>query len=167
MISIEEEPEEETPKTPTCFGPKLYLYPHTPHFTDPFDHVYFQTPVDSLRHLLGHLTMVESTSYVVPSVIDATKSIIATSSMFTTMPESHFYGVSSVPPGYQYLSRTHSSIASSPWSSPMSSTGILPGSSLTDTEQFDPSSQYQAAPFGYHPMYPLYTVLPPYGEQYA
>lgn len=62
MISIEEETEEETPRTPTHFGPGLYLYPHPPHFTTPFDLSYFQTPVDSLGHLLGHLAMVESTS---------------------------------------------------------------------------------------------------------
>ena len=37
LIYIEEECEEETPKTPTRFGPGLYLYPHTPHFTAPFD----------------------------------------------------------------------------------------------------------------------------------
>jgi len=48
----------------------------------------------------------------------------------------------------------------------MLSIGILPGSSLTDTGQFDPSSQYQAGPSGYHPMYPLNTRVPPYGEQH-
>ena len=83
--------------------------------------------------------------------------------MFTTTPESHLYGGSFVPLGYQSLSGTHSGVSSSPWSSPMSSIGNLPGSSLTDTEQFDPSSQYQASPSGYHPMYPLNTRLPPYG----
>jgi len=49
----------------------------------------------------------------------------------------------------------------------MSSIGILPGSLLMDTEHFDPSSQYQVSPSSYHPMYPLYIGLPPYGEQYA
>lgn len=62
LILIEEEPEEETPRTPDQFGPRIYIYPHTPHFTTPFDPNYFQTPVDSSRNLLGHLTMVESTS---------------------------------------------------------------------------------------------------------
>lgn len=56
LISIEEESEEETPQTPTRFGPRLYIYPYTPHFTT-LDPVYFQTPIDSLGHLLGHLTM--------------------------------------------------------------------------------------------------------------
>jgi len=77
------------------------------------------------------------------------------------------YGVLSIPLGYQYLFGTHSGVASSPWSSPMSSIGILHGSSLTDTEQPDPSSQYQAGSSGYRPMYLLYIGLPPYGEQYA
>ena len=49
----------------------------------------------------------------------------------------------------------------------MSSTRILFGSSLKDTEKLDPSSQYQAGSSSYHPMYPVYTRLPTYGEQYA
>ena len=87
--------------------------------------------------------------------------------MFTTTPESHLYGGSSDPLGYQSLSRTHYGVSSSPWTSPMSSTGILLDSSLTDIELFDPSSKYQVGPSAYHPMYPLNTGLPPYGEQYA
>ena len=43
LISIEEEPEEETPRTPFHFRIGLHLYPHTPHFTAPFDLDYFQT----------------------------------------------------------------------------------------------------------------------------
>ena len=35
-----------------------------------------------------------------------------------------------------------------------------------DTEHLDPSSQYQVGSSGYHPMFLLYTGLPPYGEQY-
>ncbi len=100
-------------------------------------------------------------------VIVATTSTVATYSMFTTTLESHIYGGVSIPLGYQSLSRTHSGVSSSPWSSPMSYIGILPGSSLTDIEQFDPSIQYQDGPSSYHPMYPLNTVLPPYGEQCA
>ena len=73
----------------------------------------------------------------------------------------------SIPSGYQYFSGTHLGVASSPWSSPMSSTRILSGSSLMDTEQRDPSSSYQASSSGYRPMYFLYTGLPPYGEQCA
>lgn len=84
--------------------------------------------------------------------------------MFNITPESHLYGGSSIPLGYQSLYRTHSIVSSSPWYSPISSKGILPCSSLTDTERFDPSSQYQAGPSSYHPMYPLNTGLPPYGE---
>lgn len=87
--------------------------------------------------------------------------------MFTTTPKSHMYGAPSVPLGYQSLSGTHSGVSSSPWSSSMSSTRILTGSSLTDIEQFDPSSQYQAGPSGYRPMYPINTRLPLYGEQYV
>ena len=62
LISIEEEPEVETPRTPFHFGTRLYLYPHTPHFTAPFDIDYFQTPVDLLGNLFRHLTMAESSS---------------------------------------------------------------------------------------------------------
>lgn len=111
--------------------------------------------------------MAKKTSQTVSSVTPTTTSTIATSSMFTTTPESHLYAGPSIPLGYHSLSGTHSSVSSSPWSSPMLATRILFGSSLTDTEQFDPSSQYQASPSGYHPMYPLDTGLPQYGEQYA
>ena len=62
LISIEEEPEVESPRTPFHFGNGLHLHPYTPHFTAPFDLDYFQTPVDSLGNLFGHLTMAESTS---------------------------------------------------------------------------------------------------------
>jgi len=62
LISIEEELEVESPRTPFCFGTGLYLYPHTPHFTAPFDLDYFQTPVDLLGNLFGNLTMADSTS---------------------------------------------------------------------------------------------------------
>ena len=107
--------------------------------------------------------MDETTSQTVSSVTTVTTSTVTTSLMFTTIPESHLYGGLSVPLGYQSLSGTHSGVSSSPWSSPMSSIGILLGSSPTHTEQFDPSSQYQDGPTGYYPMYPLNTGLPPYG----
>ena len=111
--------------------------------------------------------MADSTSQTVPFVTTTTKYSVATSLMFTMTPKSHLYGVLSVPMGYQYLSGTHLGVASSPWSSTMSSTGILSGSSLMDIEQLDPSSSHQAGSSGYHPMYLLHTGLPPYGEQYA
>ena len=110
--------------------------------------------------------MAKSTSQTVPSVTTTTKSSVATSSMFTTTLESHLYGVLSIPSGYQSLSGTHSGVSFSPWSSLMSSTGILSGSSLTDTEQLNASSSHQAGSSGYRLMCPLYTGLPPYEEQY-
>ena len=100
MISIEEEHEEETPITPFHFGIRHYLYPHTPHFIAPFDLDYFHTPVDLLGNLLGHLIMEEPTSQTVPFVMAIAESSVATSSMFTTTPESHLYGVPSIPLGY-------------------------------------------------------------------
>ena len=112
------------------------MYPYTPHFTTPFDPVSFQVPVDSLGQLLGQLTMVEqpSTSQTVSFDAAMAESSITTSSMFSTTPESHLYGESSILIGYQSLSGTHSGVASTPWSSLMSSTGILPGSSLMGTQ---------------------------------
>lgn len=95
------------------------------------------------------------------------ESSVATSLMFTMTLESHLYGVSFIPLGYQYLFGTHSVVAYSPWSSPMSSTRILFGSSVTDTEQLDPSFQYQVGSYGCPLMYLIYTRLPRYGEKYA
>jgi hypothetical protein len=89
-----------------------------------------------------------STSQTVSSDAAAAESSVVTSSMFSTTPESHLYGESSIPVGYQSLSGTHSGVASTPWSSPMSSTRILPGSSLMGTQQFDPAYQYQAGQSG-------------------
>ena len=114
LISIKEEHEVESPRTPFHFGTRLYLYPYTPHFNTPFDLDYFQTPVDSLGNLLGHLTMAESTSQTVPCITATKESSTATSSMFTMTPESHLYGVPFIPSGYQYLSGTLSIVASSP-----------------------------------------------------
>lgn len=84
-----------------------------------------------------------STSHIVSFDAAAAKSSVATSSMFSTTPESHLYGEFSILVGYQSLSGTHSGVASTPWSSPMSSTGILPGSAFMGTQQFDPAYQYQ------------------------
>jgi len=119
--------EESTPGTPFHFGARLYLYAHTPHFTALFDPAYFQVPIDSLGQLLGQLNMDEqlSTSQTISSDAVVAESYVATSSMFSTTPESHLYGESSVPVGYQSFSGTRSGVASTPWSSPMSSTRIL------------------------------------------
>ena len=83
------------------------------------------------------------TSQTVSSDVAAAESFVATSSMFSTTPELHLYGESSILVGYQSLSGTHSRLSSTPWLSPMSSTRILPGSSLMGTQQFDPTYQYQ------------------------
>lgn len=103
--------------------------------------------------------MAESTSQIVLSLTSVAEFSVATSSLFTTTLESNLYGVPSIRLGYESLFGTHSGVASSPWSSPISSKRILPSYSLTDTEQFDPSSQYQDRPYGYHPLYQLYTGL--------
>lgn len=69
---------------------------------------------------------------------------VAASSMFATSPETHLYGGSSLPLGYQSLSSTFSGVASSPWTCPMSSSfGILYGTSLMNTTQstLSPPSQ--------------------------
>lgn len=63
---------------------------------------------------------------------------------------------------------TYSGVDYTPWSSPMSSTEILPGSSLMGTQQFDPTYHYQVGQSSQQrPMYPLNTILPPYGEKYV
>lgn len=49
----------------------------------------------------------------------------------------------------------------------MSSTRILSGSSFTGTKQLDASSSHQTSSSSYHPIYLLYTRIPPYGEQHA
>jgi len=66
------------------------------------------------------------------------KSSVTSSSMFVTSPETHLYGGPSVPPDYQSLSGTFSGVASSPWTSPMSSnSGIMYGTSLMNATQSD------------------------------
>lgn len=50
----------------------------------------------------------------------------------------------------------------------MSSTRILPSSSLMGTQHLDPAYQYQAGKYGQQrPMYPLNIGFPPYGDQYS
>lgn len=79
------------------------------------------------------------TSQTISSDIVAVDSSVVTSSMFSTTLELYLYGESSIPIGYQSLSRTHLGVASTPWSSPISSIGIILGSSLMGTQQFDPA----------------------------
>jgi len=88
--------------------------------------------------------------------------------LFTTTPESHLYSESHILIGYQSLSGTHSRVASTPWSTPMYSFGILPSFSQIGTQQFDPTHQYQFEQSSHQrPVYPLNTRFPPYGEKYA
>ncbi len=150
--------EDSRPGTPFHLGAMIYLYPHTPHFIDTFDPAYFHVSIESLRKNLGQITMAEqpSTSQTVSSDAASVESSVTTSSMFSTTLESHLYGEPSILVGYQYLFGTHLGVFSTQWSSPMSSTRILPGSSLTGTQQFDPVYQYQARKSGQQrPMYPL------------
>ena len=112
-----------------------------PNFFSSFDPASFQVPIESLGQLLGHLAMAKQllTSQTVSSNAAVADSSVVTSSMSSTTPQSHLYGESSILIGYQSLSGTHSRVASTPWSSPMSSIGILPSSSLMGTQQFDPA----------------------------
>lgn len=157
LISIEEIPQDETLLTPTHFGVDLYLYEsfHQSPTSAFFDPVSIRVPVDPIVYTFGRITMPKPTSSIGPSILVATKPTLATLSMFTTSPESHLYGGPSVPPGYQYLSRTFSGASLNPWSSPMSLSGILSSSSLVSTKQIDPlftsSVQYQVGSISYSP----------------
>ena len=79
-----------------------------------------------------------------------------------------FAGIPSVPTSSQPLDGVHPGTVSTAWSIPICSSGILSGISHVETQQIDPSHQYQ---FGQsslqRPIYPLNTRLPPYGGQYA
>lgn len=84
--------------------------------------------------------MTESTmvSQVVSTTMIETTNV-ATSSMFATSLEAHLCGGSSILPSYQLLSGTFSGAASSPWTSPMSSTsGIPSGNSLMSVTYSSP-----------------------------
>ena len=120
--------EDSTLGSPFDFVTGLYLYPNAPEYFSSFDPSSFQVPVESLGQLLGQLTMAEqpSASQTVSYDADVVEYYVVTSSMFSTTPESHLYGESSILVGYQSLSRTHSGVASTPWSSLMFSTRILP-----------------------------------------
>jgi len=76
------------------------------------------------------------------------------SSMFETSLETHLYGGTSIPPGYQSLYGTFSGVASSPWTSPMSSSfEIQSGTYLMSATQYappppsQPSIKQQSGPY--------------------
>jgi len=171
LIAIEEELEEDsTLGTSFHFGTGLYLYPNTLVFFVSFDPNFFQVPIESLGKILVQLNMAKhlSTSQTISSNVVVVESSFVTSSMFYTTFELHLYGESSIMVGYQSLSGTHSEVSSTPLSSPMSSTRILPGSSLMGTQQFDSAYRYKVGQSGQQrPMCPLNTGLPPYEEKYA
>lgn len=103
LIAIEEELEEDsTPGVSFHFGTKIYIYPNTPDFFTSFDPASFQVPVKYLGQLLRQLNMAEkpSTSQTVSSNATVVESSVVTSLMFSTTPESHLYGESSISVGY-------------------------------------------------------------------
>jgi len=117
----------------------LYLYSQSlPHSV-----VAYEIQLDSLGQLLAHLTMVKQpqTSQTASLDVVVAESFAATSSMLTTTPKSHLHGQPSVLVGYQSMYGIHSGVSSFPWLSPMSSSGILPGS-YYQGQHFDPTYQY-------------------------
>ena len=78
--------------------------------------------------------MAEIASQALPFVTTVIASTVSSSSMFSKTPKSHLYGGSFIPLGYQALNGTYYGVSSSPWTSPMSSSGILSGFSLTGIE---------------------------------
>ena len=82
--------------------------------------------------------MPEPTSSVAPSIPIMLVPTLATPSMFKTSPESYFHGGPMVPSGYKSLSRTFSGASSNPWTSPMSSSGILTGKRIVSIILLDP-----------------------------
>ena len=79
-----------------------------------------------------------------------------------------FASIPSVPTSSQPLDEVHPGTVSTVWSVPLCSSGIISGISYVDSQQIDPSQQYQ---FGQsslqRPIFPLNTGLPPYGGHYA
>lgn len=114
--------------------------------------------------------MPEPTSMVGPSVPITLVPALATPSMFTTSPESYFHGGPMVPSGYKYLSGIFSSASSNPWTSPMSSSGILTGKPIVIIEWFyslyTSSGKYKDGPSGSIPFNTISIGLPKFGEQY-
>lgn len=73
-------------------------------------------------------------------------SSVMSSSMFVKSLEDHLYGGSYIPPGYKSLSSAFSSVASSPWTSPMSSNlGIMSGTSLMNATKSVPLPPFTPA----------------------
>ena len=114
LIYFKEISQDETPLTPNHFGEEIYLYESFPQspFFAFFDPVSLRVPVDSIGYTLGHLTMAEIVSQTESSISAAKTSVVASSSMFC------------------------------PLTSPMSSSGILYGSSLMSTKCLDPLTPY-------------------------
>jgi len=81
--------------------------------------------------------MIESTMISQPASIimsDSTK--VAATSMFVNSPETHLYGVLSVPLVYQSLSQTFFRASTSPYTSPLSSSSRMSsGTSLMRISQ--------------------------------
>ena len=114
--------------------------------------------------------MSEPTSSVGPSVPITSVPTLATPSMFTTSPESYFYGGPMVPSGNKPLSGIFSSILSRPLSLPMSSPDILSSNPIISTEWLESlytsSGKYQASPSRSIPSSTISTRLPAFGEKY-
>ena len=140
------------------------MYPSTPEFGS-FNLPSSQVHVESLGELLDRLNMSKqpSTSRNVSSDIAAVEPPVSIPIMFSGTPESYLHGTPSVPAGYQSLAGVHSRVASAPWSAPVYSSGVPSGFSFVETQQFDPTYQYQFVQTSFQrPIYTLNTGLPPY-----
>lgn len=158
LIAIEEIVEDPPSSTPLHFGVGITLYPSSSEVSLPSSRV----PIESLGNILDKLDMSEqpSTSKTVSSDAAAAEPPGATPTMFA--------GVPSVLTSSQPLDGVHLRTVSTIWSILVCSSEIIFGISYVESQQIDPSQQYQ---FGYFdpqgPIIPLSTGLPPYGGQYA
>ena len=111
-----------------------------------------EVPVESLRNLLDRIDMSEqpSTSRTVSSDTAAAEPPAATPTMFA--------GIPSVPANCQQQAGVQSGTTT--WLVPISSSGLSSGTSYVETQQIDPMCLQR-------PIYPLSTVFPPCGGQYA
>ena len=101
-----------------------------------------------------------STSRTVSSNTTATEPPVATPTMLA--------GVPSIPTSSQSLDGIHPGTVSTVCSVPICSSGIISGISYVESQQIDPSQQYQfGQSYPQRPIIPLSTGLPPYGGQYA